>query len=86
MTLTVGDLVKDLVDLDPSLVIGIASDEEGNSFDTFSGFSFAVYNPDARYGEQFSSYVYDEDEDGDIDEDTERSVEEADATAIILWP
>lgn len=87
MTKTVGDIIAELSELDPTLIVGIAKDEEGNGFNAWSGdFSFSLYDPDGEYEEQFSSYTYDLDEDGDEDEDTERPVEEREANSIILWP
>ncbi|URP22267.1 hypothetical protein SEA_BIG4_234 [Microbacterium phage Big4] len=84
MATKVKKLIKMLKKLDPNLVVGVAADEEGNAFHTFGGYSFAVYDKDASWGEEFASYVYKEDEETGDEEEIE--VTEETANAIILWP
>lgn len=83
----VGDLIAYLQEFDPDLIVGLSSDEEGNGINEWSGdHSLAVYNPNGGYENKFSGYIYDLDEDGYEDEETERQVSAEEATAIILWP
>lgn len=82
--MTVGDLIKKLEEFDPSLHVGISSDEEGNSVEEWSGdITYAVYKDWEDRGYQFSGYIYTEDEDG-FEDETEVTPETA--TAIVIWP
>ncbi|UDL16458.1 hypothetical protein SEA_ZOOMAN_217 [Microbacterium phage Zooman] len=84
MPIKVKKLIKELKKLDPNLVVGVAADQEGNAFHTFGGWSYAVYDKDASWGEEFASYVYKEDEEDGYEEEVEVTAETA--NAIILWP
>lgn len=84
MSYTVKDLIEELQQLDPGLRVGISSDDEGNSVDDWSGdISYAVYRDWESRGDQFSGYIYGEDDEGF---ETETEVTEENATAIIIWP
>lgn len=77
---TVADLIAELSKLDPTLIVAMSSDEEGNSVDSWSGdISFAYYNADEDRGYQFDTWLYD-------DDDNEIVVDEKTATAVIIWP
>lgn len=76
---TVRDLINDLSELNPDLLVGIASDEEGNSVNAYYELSFAFYDDQEYRGDQFAGYLYD-------DEGDETEVTEETATAIVLWP
>lgn len=73
---TVADLIELLKTLPGDKVILLSSDEEGNSFNTWSG-DFGLATDDEWQG--WSSFTYD-------DEDNEVEVTSDDAKAIILWP
>jgi hypothetical protein len=81
---TVGDLIKVLSELDPNLIVGLASDEEGTRMDTWSGdVSFTKYNPD-NWERMFTTWI-------DVDDDDMNSIEETAVTAetadsIVIWP
>lgn len=81
---TVKDLIEALQSLDPTLIVAMSSDSEGNSIDEWSGsVSYAVYDEDGSWGDQFSGFIYGEDENG---YETEDEVTAETATAIIIWP
>lgn len=73
---TVADLIELLSQMPPELTVLLSSDEEGNSFNTWSGdHGWANSN---QWGEWYS-YAYDND-----DNEVEITVKEA--KAVILWP
>lgn len=77
---TVADLIAVLKTLPPDMVIVLASDPEGNSFDTWYDTGYGIWDEDDR---EFSTWVYD---DWDNDQDTERAVTLDESNAICLWP
>lgn len=81
MTKRVKDLMRWLSDLDPDLIVGIASDEEGNSVHPLYEYGFGIYDEDGDRGDTFRVWSV-------VDEETEEyeTVKRADATAIVLWP
>lgn len=79
MAMTVKDLINQLSELDGDLIVGFATDEEGNSVNEFYELGYAVYNENGEHGQRFSGYIYGEDDD-------ETEVTEETATAVILWP
>lgn len=84
---TVKDLIEQLQELPQDLIVGMASDEEGNEIHEWSGdISFAVYDEAAYSPDNFVRSIFDNDEEGYQLEETERQVDEAAATAIIIWP
>ena len=80
MMKTVADLITELQKLDPSLIVAMSSDSEGNNIEDWSGgISFAFFNEREYPGDQFSGFIYD-------DDDNEFEVTEETATAVIIWP
>lgn len=73
---TVADLIALLSQMPQDRVVLLSSDEEGNSFNTWSGDHGLATNNQWR---EWSSYIYDED-------DNEREITEEEAKAVILWP
>lgn len=83
MTTTVRELIEKLQTFDPNLIVGVASDGEGNSVYHFGDVTLARHRPDEDYGYQFSGFIYTEDEEG-YEEETEVTAETADA--VVIWP
>jgi hypothetical protein len=46
--MTVKELIKELQQIDPERLVVVASDPEGNSFDTLESWSTAAYDKEAR--------------------------------------
>ena len=76
---TVADLLLALADVDPTLIVAVASDEEGNRILPWSDLSYAAFDKNEYRGDQFSGYLYDDDE-------NETLVTTETATALVIWP
>lgn len=77
---TVRELIEYLQELDPDLIVGIASDAEGNDLNEWAGeHSLVRYEADQSYGERFTTYYYD-------DEGDDHEYTDDECNAVILWP
>ncbi len=79
---TVADLVAELLKLDQTMKVALASDEEGNSFSLWRDIGYGRWDDNREWGDEFSSWTYDDPE----DERTERALTIDECDTICLWP